>query len=93
MGGDEFLVISLNTDCENLKRRLEKLRVQVEEELRDYNLSLSFGVAEIPEDTVDAKEAIDIADRRMYMNKQKRKREKKREVKVELPSPEELSTD
>ena len=91
LGGDEFLVISLNTDCENLKRRLEKLRVQVEEELRDYNLSLSFGVAEIPEDTVDAKEAIDIADRRMYMNKQKRKREKKREV--ELPSPEELSTD
>ncbi len=89
LGGDEFLVISLNTDCESLKRRLEKLRIQVEKELKDYNLSLSFGVAEIPEDTVDAKEAIDIADRRMYLNKQKRKRERKREVKGELPSTEE----
>ncbi len=90
LGGDEFLVIAKNVDCESLNRRLEDLRNKLEREFMRFGISMSYGIAEIPKDSITAKEVIEIADERMYQNKQLRKH---KVVKRELPSPEELSTD
>ena len=86
LGGDEFLVIARNVDCESLDRRLDDLRSKLEKELKGFRISMSYGMAEIPKDTLDAKRAIELADERMYKNKQERK---KRRMRGELPSTEE----
>ncbi len=86
LGGDEFLVIAKNVECESLNRRLEDLRNKVERELKRFGISMSYGISEIPKDSTTAKEALEIADTRMYENKQLRKG---KAVRRELPSAEE----
>lgn len=73
LGGDEFLLIAKNVECESLNRRLEDLRNKIERELKQFNISLSYGISEIPRDTIIAREAIEKADERMYQNKHLKK--------------------
>ena len=91
LGGDEFLVVARNVDCKSLDRRLGDLRSKLEKEFKIFGVSMSYGLAEIPKDTFEVKRAIELADERMYKNKQERKR--KRRVKGELPSAEGLTPD
>ncbi|HIQ48782.1 MAG TPA: GGDEF domain-containing protein, partial [Aquifex aeolicus] len=72
-GGDEFVVI-LKTKDRNIGYIVgERIRRGIEETFSQYGLSASYGVAIFPDDSENAEELINIADRRMY----KMKREKK----------------
>ncbi|MEL7598128.1 MAG: diguanylate cyclase [Clostridiaceae bacterium] len=82
LGGDEFLIIFKNCDkrkaqeiCHRIKYETNKINKL---NLKPYNISISYGIAEfneIPEKSVD--DFINTADKRMYNEKQKLK-EKKR---------------
>jgi len=88
LGGDEFLVIAKNVECESLTRRLEDLRNKIERELKNFGISMSYGISEIPKESTTAKEAIEKADLKMYKNKHLKKGKLVRE---ELPSQEPTS--
>lgn len=75
IGGDEFVVLLPDTDAETAKdgvKRLERCINQLNEGCRDYSLSLSVGAAtaERPE---QLKEALKLADSRMYYYKFQKK--------------------
>ncbi len=81
-GGDEFLVF---IEGKNFKpERLELLRKDLEERMRKYGISFSFGAAPlsaIPQDLWKNEEKalsylINLADIRMYEQKRRRKRER-----------------
>jgi diguanylate cyclase (GGDEF)-like protein len=78
LGGDEFVVV-----IENLsnKDRIEKVRKVFEEVFKDFNLSFSYGVANLKEvylEGLNEEEILNfmliLADRRMYEEKMERKR-------------------
>ncbi|MGJ7922115.1 GGDEF domain-containing protein [Neobacillus sp. LXY-4] len=67
-GGDEFIIISPNTDhsgtklmIEHIEKELEKLSQQTEK-----NISVSAGTAIYPDDSCDIENLIKIADNNMY---------------------------
>jgi diguanylate cyclase (GGDEF)-like protein len=71
-GGDEFLIVIRDFYKKALEEKIIQIKNFIEEELRDFNLSLSYGIVSIPFETNDFKKAIKIADKRMYeMKKQK----------------------
>jgi len=81
LGGDEFVVV-----IENLpnKDRIEEVRKVFEEAFKDFNLSLSYGVANLKEvepESLNEEEILNLmlilADRRMYEEKMERKRRQK----------------
>jgi diguanylate cyclase (GGDEF)-like protein/putative nucleotidyltransferase with HDIG domain len=80
MGGDEFVVLILGGDVDELERRIEAMRVVVrrcaDSAPEPIMLGMSVGVAMYPEDGTDAEALLAEADRRMYKNKRLRKREK-----------------
>lgn len=78
-GGDEFVVILVNSDAKAGKIVGERILSTVKS--KDYNvelknlnvthqLSVSIGVAEYPTDAVNAEEMLSIADRMMYEAKE-----------------------
>ena len=72
-GGDEFVVI-LKTKDKSIGYIVgERIRRRIEETFSQYGLSASYGVAIFPDDSEDAEELIDIADRRMYEMKREKK--------------------
>jgi diguanylate cyclase (GGDEF)-like protein len=78
-GGDEFVVILVNSDGQSGKivgeRILNKIKsneyvFEVREEKKSLKLSVSIGVAEFPTDAKNAEEVLAIADRMMYEAKE-----------------------
>lgn len=78
-GGDEFVVILVNSDSKAGKIVGERILAKIKS--KDYNvelknqnvthqLSVSIGVAEYPTDAVNAEEMLSIADRMMYEAKE-----------------------
>lgn len=78
-GGDEFVIILVNSDGVSGKivgeRILKKIReteykFEVRDQKKSLNLSVSIGVAEFPTDAKNAEEILAIADRMMYEAKE-----------------------
>jgi diguanylate cyclase (GGDEF)-like protein len=78
-GGDEFVVILVDSDGQSGKivgeRILAKIRTQdysvdIRDNNKHINLSVSIGVAEFPTDAKNAQEVLAIADRMMYEAKE-----------------------
>ncbi len=76
VGGDEFLLILENCKEEKIRKRLDRIRTEIEEKFKKYGLSLSYGIVKIPEETADMEKALKIADKRMYRMKKKNKKPK-----------------
>jgi len=66
IGGDEFLIIVYNCRREYLEKRLRMLRGEVEKLFKEYGISFSYGVAEVPGDGGELGTVLRLADRRMY---------------------------
>ena len=68
MGGDEFCILApLGDDAPD--RIATTAAAALHEEGEGFTISCSFGTVVIPDDTVDIEEAIRLADRRMYAQK------------------------
>ncbi|WP_165863679.1 GGDEF domain-containing protein [Phorcysia thermohydrogeniphila] len=75
IGGDEFLIVVSRCRKERIENRLEELKAQVEDKFREFNVSISYGIAVAPLDSTDIEELVKIADKRMYSNKKAKKGE------------------
>jgi diguanylate cyclase len=76
-GGDEFMAIMPNTDLENAKKIIERIKSQLEKmeilaEGRRFKVSISVGVAQFGENFQSWLDMIKEADRLMYMDKKKK---------------------
>ena len=77
-GGDEFVLILLNTSPQDVKNKIEKISNKLKESnicFHDQNLDItfSFGIASFPQDSTEQHGLLQIADARMYANKKKQK--------------------
>lgn len=75
-GGDEFMAILPNTDLENAKKIVERIKFQIEKmeilaEGRRFKTSISAGVVQCGENFQSWLDMIKEADRVMYENKKK----------------------
>lgn len=70
-GGDEFVVLMLETTIEQAQQLAAKLRLWVASDavLRDKNITGSFGVAAFPQHGSTPQELIQTADASMYLSK------------------------
>ena len=75
-GGEEFVVILPEIDkshalqvAEKLRSTIDKKKFPKEENQPNGNLSISLGISTLPDDSVDAKELVDFADRALYKAK------------------------
>jgi diguanylate cyclase len=76
-GGDEFVVIMPNTDLENAKKVLERIKFQIEKmeilaEGKRFKVSISAGVVQCGENFQSWLDMIKEADRLMYEDKKKK---------------------
>jgi len=76
-GGDEFIAIMPNTDLENAKKVLERIKSQLGKmeilaEGRRFKVSISAGVVQCGENFQSLLDMIKEADRLMYMDKKKK---------------------
>ena len=72
-GGDEFLILASVKNSNEAVKIAERIRKKIEDRFKDYGLSASFGIAVYKEDGKDLDTLIDIADKRMYEMKAKKK--------------------
>jgi diguanylate cyclase len=75
-GGDEFMAILPNTDLENAKKIVERIKFQIEKmeilaEGKRFKVSISAGVVQCGENFQSWLDMIKEADRLMYENKKK----------------------
>jgi diguanylate cyclase (GGDEF)-like protein len=73
-GGDEFVIIFLNTVAESSHEKLQEITRLLKErtssiEGKQLNISFSYGIASFPEEASDSKELFRTADLRMYKHK------------------------
>ncbi|QGT99807.1 hypothetical protein SYNTR_1214 [Candidatus Syntrophocurvum alkaliphilum] len=72
-GGDEFIIILPNTSSDEAL----KIKHRLQNNITNYNwphdidLSLSIGISAYPDDSVDIEKLLQLADKRMYLDKQK----------------------
>ena len=76
-GGDEFVAIMPNTDLENAKKVLERIKSKIEKieilaEGKRFKVSISAGVVQCGENCQSLLDMIKEADRLMYMDKKKK---------------------
>ena len=87
MGGDEFIFLFPSMDLESAHRRLGVLEQGVQKsrsQLRvEVEVSTSVGLAFYPQDGETAEELMGVADRRMYLQKQKHYEVAKRQMMFE----------
>jgi len=72
-GGDEFIVVIIDTNNQNIECILNRIRDKIESFFSDFGISISYGIAIAPDEGTDAYKLIQIADRRMYKMKNKKK--------------------
>ncbi len=78
MGGDEFIAILPKCTEEILEKKLEKLNEILAESDKEYDMSISYGVLYIDENTdLTAEEILEKVDNKMYKFKKLRKKERK----------------
>lgn len=77
LGGDEFAIIAPDSNFEKSTIFLHRLNEIVSEKFKNYNLSFSFGVAEIPTDSNNQYKVRKIADKRLYAQKDIKNKSKK----------------
>lgn len=74
-GGDEFVVLMPEVNIDTVHKIAVRVRETVKRksfnvgEAKDYQLSLSIGIAEYPTDARTANEIIEFADKMMYVSK------------------------
>ena len=73
IGGDEFVILLEYIDSQELQLILLKIRQAVYAILPGKNTGISFGYSLFPNDGVTFEELIEIADKKMYVNKQSKK--------------------
>ena len=75
-GGDEFIILieDMKYDKESIKNLLDKMVERIEENLKKFNISASYGIAVAPKETNSFEELINLADERMYKQKIARKK-------------------
>ena len=75
-GGDEFIILieDIKYDETALKNLLDKMVERIEENLKKFNISASYGIAVAPKESNSFKELIYLADERMYKQKIARKK-------------------
>ena len=78
--GDEFTIVISNTDSKNIleiaKRLVEKVSAYRYNDSRsqaEIALTVSLGIAVYPQDASDARKLVDLADKSLYVSKQKGK--------------------
>lgn len=69
IGGDEFIVLAYDSRSEDIKKKVDKVVMKIEEAFKEYGLSASYGIVDIPKDSLDVKEILKLADERMYKMK------------------------
>ncbi|MFA5859832.1 MAG: diguanylate cyclase [Elusimicrobiota bacterium] len=69
-GGDEFIVLLPDTDKHAAKVLAEELRQKVVREFKDYNITLSIGLAEFLVDAGDSDSLVERADELLYRVKE-----------------------
>lgn len=73
MGGDEFLMILNNTDEIQVQNIVDRLREKMKQTyVKGIPLSISFGVCTMKDMITDIENAIYIADKRMYREKEEK---------------------
>ena len=75
-GGDEFIILieDIKYDETALKNLLDKMVERIENSLKKFNISASYGIAVAPKETNSFEELINLADERMYKQKIARKK-------------------
>ncbi|MBN2366489.1 MAG: GGDEF domain-containing protein, partial [Calditrichaeota bacterium] len=75
-GGDEFLIILPETSrlaayevAAKLRKAVESVPVPLDGRMEDLVVSLSMGIASFPEDTIEPKMLVELADRALYQAK------------------------
>lgn len=75
IGGDEFMIMMEYTDVAELRATLKGIRAELEwafqKKARDYRFTTSMGVAEYPKDADDYEKLFKIADKALYIAKEK----------------------
>jgi len=76
-GGDEFIILFPETNqilaaqvSEKLRQRVSVCQIPVSQN-KIESLTISYGLASYPDDGIDLKNLIDLADTRLYLIKQK----------------------
>ncbi len=75
-GGDEFMVVVRNSSRKNVEEILQKLQKRIEEIFKRFGISVSYGIAVAPNDGTDLDRLINLADKRMYIMKERHKSKK-----------------
>jgi len=75
-GGEEFVIVLPEIDkshalqvAEKLRSTIDKKKFPKQENQPDGNLTISLGIATLPDDSIDTKELVDFADRALYKAK------------------------
>ncbi len=76
LGGDEFIVLAHDCTASKIIPKIDKLIKDIEKKFSEYNLSASYGIVELPEESLDLAEILKLADRRMYEMKTNKHRDK-----------------
>ncbi|GAB6065227.1 GGDEF domain-containing protein [Aquifex pyrophilus] len=79
-GGDEFVIILKGKERGIGKVVGERIRRKIEESFKEFGISASYGIAVYPEDGETPEELIEVADKRMYEMKLKKKKTKEQAV-------------
>ncbi|WDC85771.1 GGDEF domain-containing protein [Caloramator sp. mosi_1] len=71
LGGDEFLIVLLNSDYKNAEKVIEKInkKIKIQNTSSRVELSISCGVATYTKNYISVEDFINEADKKMYENK------------------------
>ena len=72
-GGDEFMIYVENRDKDTINKRLKQLETIVDNHFKTLGISVSYGISCFPDDSMEIKDLINIADNEMYKYKKAKK--------------------
>ncbi|WP_163328266.1 GGDEF domain-containing protein [Desulfurobacterium thermolithotrophum] len=75
-GGDEFVVVVKDDSGRSLNSILRRIKEKIESTFSSYGISISYGIAVAPDEGLNADILLQIADKRMYEMKEKKKKRK-----------------
>lgn len=71
-GGDEFILVVNTKNKKAIEEKLRFIKNQIEKFFEEYGLSISYGIVEMPKETIVLEEALRLADERMYQMKSRK---------------------